>query len=50
MNYQTIFPSPQLGYAQALSSKPVLLNGMKVIFDQAVAVAPVTLESLKDKP
>lgn len=32
----------------ALSSEPILLNGMKVIFDQSVGVYPVTLEPKKE--
>lgn len=32
----------------ALSSEPILLNGMKVIFDQSVGAYPVTLESKKE--
>ncbi|MBW4419905.1 MAG: hypothetical protein KME13_11850 [Myxacorys californica WJT36-NPBG1] len=42
---QTLFPSIQLGLNYALSNEPILLNGMKVIFDQPVGVYPVTLES-----
>lgn len=45
---QSIFPSQGLSFTYALSSEPILLNGMKVIFDQPVGVYPVTLEP-KDK-
>lgn len=40
---QSIFPASS--FVQALSNEPVLLNGMRVIFDQPVGVYPVTLES-----
>lgn len=32
----------------AFSSEPILLNGMKVIFDQPVSVYPVNLESKEE--
>jgi hypothetical protein len=43
-----LFPhfASELNYA--LSSEPILLNGMKVIFDQPVGVYPVNLESKED--
>ncbi len=42
-----IFPYSSSKYTTALSEEPVLLNGMKVIFDQSAAVYPVSLQ-LKD--
>lgn len=42
---QSIFPSHTFGFTYALSNEPVLLNGMKVIFDQPVGVYPVNLKS-----
>ena len=41
---QTLFPASQPGFNYALTDKPILLNGMKVIFDQQVPVYPVTLK------
>lgn len=41
---QTLFPASQPGFNYALTDEPILLNGMKVIFDQQVPVYPVTLE------
>ncbi|HAC65494.1 MAG TPA: hypothetical protein DCF68_18675 [Cyanothece sp. UBA12306] len=41
----TVFPNYQLGLNYALSNEPILLNGMKVIFDQSAAVYPVSLQS-----
>jgi hypothetical protein len=43
-----LFPhfTSELNYA--LSNEPILLNGMKVIFDQPVGVYPVNLESKKE--
>ncbi|MGK7953859.1 MAG: hypothetical protein AB4063_01115 [Crocosphaera sp.] len=45
---QSFFPNHQLGLNYALSSEPILLNGMKVIFDQSTPVYPVNLQP-KDK-
>lgn len=42
-NQNSIFPDSSL--VGAMSNEPVLLNGMKIIFDQPVAVSPVTLEA-----
>jgi hypothetical protein len=41
--FNSIFPDSNL--VGAMSNESVLLNGMKVIFDQPVGVYPVTLES-----
>ena len=40
---QRIFPAIPAG-ARAFGDEPVLLDGMKVVFDQKVALYPVTLE------
>ncbi len=40
----SIFPYSASNYTTALSEDPVLLNGMKVIFDQSAAVYPVNLK------
>lgn len=42
---QSLFPQFETGFTFAMSNEPMLLNGMKVIFDQPVGVYPVTLES-----
>lgn len=42
------YTSSQFHFNYALSTEPVLLNGMKVIFDQPVSVYPVTLESKEE--
>ena len=41
----TVFPRLEAGFNYSLSAQPILLNGMKVIFDQPVGVYPVNLES-----
>ncbi len=41
---QTLFPHTSLGFARAASDEPVLLNGMRVLFDDKVALYPVELE------
>lgn len=38
---QTKFPRSQPGLNYALVEEPILLNGMKVLFDQPVSVYPV---------
>jgi hypothetical protein len=43
----SIFPV-DLGFSNSLSNEPILLNGMKVIFDQPVGVYPVNLESKEE--
>lgn len=44
----SLFPSLESGLNYALADEPILLNGMKVIFDQAAPVYPVNLKR-KDK-
>lgn len=46
--HKSIFPSLESGFNYALSDEPILLNGMKVIFDQPAPVYPVNLKR-KDK-
>jgi len=44
---QTLFPHTKQGFARAASAAsaaPVLLNGMRVLFDEKVALYPVELE------
>jgi len=41
---QSEFPSHQSGLNYAFSDEPILLNGMKVIFDQSTSVYPVNLQ------
>ena len=43
-----VFPKHQIGLNYALSDEPILLNGMKVIFDQQASVYPVSLQ-VKDR-
>jgi hypothetical protein len=44
----SLFPSLESGFNYALADEPILLNGMKVIFDQTATVYPVNLKR-KDK-
>lgn len=41
---ETLFPHTRQGFARAASDAPVLLNGMRVLFDEKVALYPVELE------
>ena len=45
---QRRFPVQPTGFATALDDEPVLLDGLKVVFDEKVALVPVTLESADD--
>jgi len=47
---QTVYPMQLKGYSGSLSTEPVLLNGMQVLFDQPVAVYPVVLEHKNQEP
>jgi len=47
MNETMRYPVPHEAFA--LAEQPVLLNGMKVIFDQKVTLYPVDLEKRKPK-
>lgn len=38
------FPHTTRGFVRAASDTPVLLNGMRVLFDEKVALYPVELE------
>lgn len=40
---RTDFPVFEAGYARALGDSPVMLDGMEVLFDKTVGLAPVTL-------
>jgi hypothetical protein len=44
----SVFPWAPSGLNYALANEPVLLNGMKVIFDQPVGLYPVNLESKEE--
>ena len=46
--HQSQFPNHQSELNYALSDEPILLNGMKVLFDQQASVYPVDLQ-LKDR-
>ena len=41
---RTRFPSEPAAFARAMAEDPVLLDGLKVVFDEKVALVPVTLE------
>ena len=38
------FPHEAAGFAVALADGPVLLDGLRVVLDEKVALVPVTLE------
>ena len=40
---RTDFPVFSAGYTKALGDAPVMLDGMEVLFDRTVGLAPVTL-------
>jgi hypothetical protein len=40
---RTDFPLFDGGYAKALGDAPIMLDGMEVLFDRTVGLAPVTL-------
>lgn len=40
----SLFPNQQLGFNYAFSDEPILLNGMKVLFDNPTPTTPVTLQ------
>jgi hypothetical protein len=46
---QNIFPFKGSYLTVAQSDEPILLNGMKVIFDQSIGVYPVNLESKEEE-
>ncbi len=41
---QSLFPPKESRFTTAFSNEPILLNGMKVIFDQSTPVYPVNLQ------
>jgi hypothetical protein len=45
---RTRFPHAAAGVAAALADEPVLLDGLRVVFDEKVALVPVTLEEPRD--
>lgn len=50
--YRALFPHRKYSFSHAASDEPVLLNGMRVIFDEKVVLYPVGLEpdSSRAKP
>jgi len=40
---RTDFPVFEAGYTRALGDTPVMLDGMEVVFDKTIGLAPVTL-------
>ncbi len=49
MKRQTLFPVLPVGFAFGLSDEPIVLDGMKVLFDQRVGLYPVNLEKVEDQ-
>jgi hypothetical protein len=45
---QSLFPHIEEGFNYAFANAPVLLNGMKVIFDRSVPVYPVNLKNKQE--
>lgn len=45
----TTFPSHAPGVATALGDEPILIDGLRVLFDQKVALVPVSLERGDDE-
>ena len=43
MSQRTDFPVFSSGFTRALGDAPVMLDGMEVLFDKTVGLAPVTL-------
>ncbi|MFN8570857.1 MAG: hypothetical protein U0132_02300 [Gemmatimonadaceae bacterium] len=50
MTTRTDFPVFSAGYSRAAGDAPVMLDGMEVLFDKTVGLAPVTLEPKAGKP
>ncbi|MCU0567012.1 MAG: hypothetical protein MUF49_10490 [Oculatellaceae cyanobacterium Prado106] len=46
---QTLFPQLDTEFNYAFSAKPILLNGMKVIFDKTAPVYPVNLKKKNEE-
>ena len=42
--HRTDFPVFAAGYSRAAGDAPVMLDGMEVLYDRTVGLAPVTLE------
>lgn len=43
MSTRSDFPVFQMGYSRASGDPPVMLDGMEVLFDKTVGLAPVAL-------
>jgi hypothetical protein len=43
MTQRSDFPNFPNGYTRSLGEAPVMLDGMEVLFDKTVGLAPVTL-------
>ncbi|MGH7712807.1 MAG: hypothetical protein ACREOG_16070 [Gemmatimonadaceae bacterium] len=49
MTYQrTDYPAFPSGYTRSLGAAPIMLDGMEVLFDRTIGLAPVTLVPKKD--
>lgn len=49
MKRQNQFPVLPPGFAHGLAEEPILLDGMKVLFDLRVGLYPVQLEKVDDE-
>ena len=47
---QTVFPVLAMGYDHEKAAEPVMLEGMRVLFDQKVGLYPVTLMKKEEEP
>jgi len=47
---RTDFPVFAAGYSRAAGDAPLMLDGMEVLFDRTVGLAPVILEPKAGKP
>lgn len=47
---RTDFPVFAAGYTHAAGAAPVMLDGMEVLFDKTVGLAPVSLEPKAGEP
>ncbi|HJU73579.1 MAG TPA: hypothetical protein VJ717_07520 [Gemmatimonadaceae bacterium] len=45
---RTDYPAFSGGYTRSLGTAPIMLDGMEVLFDRTVGLAPVTLVPKKD--
>lgn len=46
----TVFPTTLSTFSLSLAEEPVLIDGMKVLFDEKVALYPITLKEPAAEP